>query len=58
MVVLINGVAVASTLMLMAMGPRAYSTRANLPTALSVASAVIMARMGYVSYNLRHGKAL
>lgn len=49
---------VASTLMLMAMGPRAYTTRGNLPTGLSVASGVIMARMGYVSYNLRHGKAL
>lgn len=49
---------VASTLMLMAMGPRAYTTRGNLPTGLSVASGIIMARMGYVSYNLRHGKAL
>lgn len=36
------------------MGPRAYATRANVPVALSTASAVILARMGYVSYGLRH----
>jgi uncharacterized membrane protein (UPF0136 family) len=47
---------VASTLMLVAMGPRAYTTRANVPTALSALGGVIIARMGYVSYGLRHAK--
>jgi uncharacterized membrane protein (UPF0136 family) len=47
---------VASTLLLVAMGPRAYTSRANMPVALSTASAVILARMGYVSYGLRHFK--
>ena len=42
----------------MAMGPRAYKTKANVPVALSAASGIVLARMGYVSYGLRHAKPL
>lgn len=47
-------VLVASTLLVIAMGPRAYQTRATLPMALSGIGALLVARMGYVAYNLRH----
>lgn len=46
---------VASILMLLAMGPRAYQTREPVPTVLSALSSVMLMRMGYVSYGLRHG---
>jgi uncharacterized membrane protein (UPF0136 family) len=45
---------VASTLLVLAMGPRAYASRANIPVALTGLGALVMARMGYASYNLRH----
>lgn len=44
----------ASAALLMAMGPRAYRTRATVPMALSAAGAMVLARMGYISYCLRH----
>lgn len=37
------------------MGPRAYATRANLPTTLTALATLVAARMGYTSYHLRHG---
>lgn len=41
--------------MLVSMAPRAYRTGgAPIPTALSILSGVVMSRMGYVSYHLRH----
>ncbi len=36
-------------------GPRAYATRALPPMAIAGISAIALARMGYVSYGLRHG---
>lgn len=45
---------VASSLLLIAMGPRAYATGATVPKVLSGLGAVVLTRMGYVSYNLRH----
>ena len=44
----------ASTVLLAVMGPRAYRTKAQLPTTLASAAAVLLLRMGYSSYNLRH----
>jgi uncharacterized membrane protein (UPF0136 family) len=44
----------ASAAAVLAMGPRAYRTRAPVPVSVSVASAAILARMGYVSFCLRH----
>lgn len=38
------------------MGPRAYSTGATVPTVLSGLGAIVLTRMGYVSYGLRHGQ--
>jgi len=46
---------VASTMLLIAMGPRAYSTGGGMPMALSGLGAIVLARMGFVSYGLRHG---
>lgn len=38
------------------MGPRAYSTGATGPVVLSSLGGAVLARMGYVSYNLCHGR--
>ena len=44
----------ASAALLLAVGPRAYRTRATVPVAMTAAGAAVLARMGYVSYCLRH----
>jgi uncharacterized membrane protein (UPF0136 family) len=44
--------ALASATLLLAMGPRAYRTRATMPVALSAAGALLLARLGYLSYSL------
>ena len=45
----------ASSALLLAMGPRAYRTRGTVPVALSTCGALVLLRMGYISYSLRHG---
>jgi uncharacterized membrane protein (UPF0136 family) len=42
--------AMASATLLLAMGPRAYRTRAPVPVAISAAGVILLARMGYLSY--------
>ncbi len=44
----------ASTVLLAAMGPRAYKTRAPVPTALASTAAILLLKMGHTSYNIRH----
>lgn len=44
----------ASTVLLAVMGPRAYRTKAQLPTTLASAAAILLLRFGYSSYNIRH----
>ena len=44
----------ASTVLLAVMGPRAYRTKGQIPTTLASAAAVLLLRMGFSSYNIRH----